>query len=272
MSAPRPDLAVIDAAIRAHVQKSLLRFNTCGSVDDGKSTLIGRLLYESKALFDDQLAALEADSKRVGTRPGEKGGWVENLSFPWVFLNRQRVQSRGLDPVDVAEALAGHLRTLPAVQAVYTRRQLDGNIPADDAIGRRMQKAFNRDRCGELGIVTKPYWLLSTTLTGTIHGTPHPYDTHVPLVVFGPGLTCGRLPAYRGIRVEDRRRRAPRVRPDAGVAVRRSVVESAGVRRAHVLPGSRRQAPAPGCGAWRAPGAAWWPRGWRGRRGRSRAG
>jgi bifunctional enzyme CysN/CysC len=72
MSAPpRPDLAAIDAAIRAHVKKSLLRFNTCGSVDDGKSTLIGRLLYESKALFDDQLAALEADSKRVGTRPGE---------------------------------------------------------------------------------------------------------------------------------------------------------------------------------------------------------
>ena len=53
------------------MHKSLLRFNTCGSVDDGKSTLIGRLLYESKALFDDQLAALEADSKRVGTRPGE---------------------------------------------------------------------------------------------------------------------------------------------------------------------------------------------------------
>ncbi len=70
-AAPRPDLTAIDAAIRAHVGKSLLRFNTCGSVDDGKSTLIGRLLFESKALFDDQLAALEADSKRVGTRPGE---------------------------------------------------------------------------------------------------------------------------------------------------------------------------------------------------------
>ncbi len=49
----------------------LLRFNTCGSVDDGKSTLIGRMLYEAKALFDDQLAALAADSKRVGTRPGQ---------------------------------------------------------------------------------------------------------------------------------------------------------------------------------------------------------
>jgi bifunctional enzyme CysN/CysC len=67
----RPDLAAIDLAIKRHVRKTLLRFNTCGSVDDGKSTLIGRLLYESKALFDDQLAALEADSKRVGTRPGE---------------------------------------------------------------------------------------------------------------------------------------------------------------------------------------------------------
>jgi bifunctional enzyme CysN/CysC len=59
----------LELALRA--RKGLLRFNTCGSVDDGKSTLIGRLLYESKALFDDQLATLEADSKRVGTRPGE---------------------------------------------------------------------------------------------------------------------------------------------------------------------------------------------------------
>jgi bifunctional enzyme CysN/CysC len=54
-----------------HAGAGLLRFNTCGSVDDGKSTLIGRLLYEAKALFDDQLAALAADSKRVGTRPGQ---------------------------------------------------------------------------------------------------------------------------------------------------------------------------------------------------------
>jgi bifunctional enzyme CysN/CysC len=63
--------AVADAGIRHRVSKSLLRFNTCGSVDDGKSTLIGRLLWDSKALFDDQLAALEADSKKVGTRQGE---------------------------------------------------------------------------------------------------------------------------------------------------------------------------------------------------------
>ena len=47
--------------------KSLLRFLTCGSVDDGKSTLIGRLLYDTKLIFEDQLATLERDSKRHGT-------------------------------------------------------------------------------------------------------------------------------------------------------------------------------------------------------------
>jgi len=61
----------IDQYLKQHETKSLLRFITCGSVDDGKSTLIGRLLYESKMLFEDQLAALEADSKKVGTREGE---------------------------------------------------------------------------------------------------------------------------------------------------------------------------------------------------------
>jgi bifunctional enzyme CysN/CysC len=61
----------IEAYLKAHEHKSLLRFLTCGSVDDGKSTLIGRLLYDSKMIFEDQLAALEADSKKVGTQGGE---------------------------------------------------------------------------------------------------------------------------------------------------------------------------------------------------------
>ena len=60
----------IDAYLHQHQHKSLLRFITCGSVDDGKSTLIGRLLYDSKMIFEDQLAALEADSKKIGTQGG----------------------------------------------------------------------------------------------------------------------------------------------------------------------------------------------------------
>jgi len=63
--------AGIDEYFREHEAKGLLRFITCGSVDDGKSSLIGRLLYESKMIFDDQYAALRDDSKKVGTRGGE---------------------------------------------------------------------------------------------------------------------------------------------------------------------------------------------------------
>ena len=61
----------IDAYLEKHQHKTMLRFITCGSVDDGKSTLIGRLLYDSKMIFEDQLASLENDSKAVGTQGGE---------------------------------------------------------------------------------------------------------------------------------------------------------------------------------------------------------
>ncbi|WP_033924209.1 sulfate adenylyltransferase subunit CysN [Sphingomonas sp. 35-24ZXX] len=61
----------IDAYLDVHQHKTMLRFITCGSVDDGKSTLIGRLLYDSKMIFEDQLAALENDSRKVGTQGQE---------------------------------------------------------------------------------------------------------------------------------------------------------------------------------------------------------
>jgi bifunctional enzyme CysN/CysC len=61
----------IEAYLARHQHKTMLRFLTCGSVDDGKSTLIGRLLYDSRTIFEDQLAALEADSRRIGTQGQE---------------------------------------------------------------------------------------------------------------------------------------------------------------------------------------------------------
>ena len=59
------------AYLQAQENKSFLRFITCGSVDDGKSTLIGRLLYDSHLIYEDQLASVEKDSKRSGTQ-GDK--------------------------------------------------------------------------------------------------------------------------------------------------------------------------------------------------------
>jgi bifunctional enzyme CysN/CysC len=84
----------IEGYLAEHEQKSLLRFITCGSVDDGKSTLIGRLLYESQLILDDQMAALEADSKRVGTQGAD-------LDFALLVDGLQAEREQGIT-IDVA--------------------------------------------------------------------------------------------------------------------------------------------------------------------------
>ena len=84
----------ITAYLEAHENKSLLRFITCGSVDDGKSTLIGRLLYDSKMIFEDQLDALESDSKRHGTQG-------ENIDFALLVDGLSAEREQGIT-IDVA--------------------------------------------------------------------------------------------------------------------------------------------------------------------------
>ncbi len=68
---PQPQASTVSEFLKAETDKSLLRFLTCGSVDDGKSTLIGRLLYDSQMIFEDQLASLEKDSQKMGSSGGE---------------------------------------------------------------------------------------------------------------------------------------------------------------------------------------------------------
>ena len=86
--------ADISAYLEKQTSKELLRFITCGSVDDGKSTLIGRLLYETRQIFDDQMAALEADSKRVGTQGG-------NIDFALLVDGLSAEREQGIT-IDVA--------------------------------------------------------------------------------------------------------------------------------------------------------------------------
>ena len=84
----------IESYLQRHQHKSLLRFITCGSVDDGKSTLIGRLLYDSKMIFEDQLDALEADSKIVGTQG-------QNIDFALLVDGLAAEREQGIT-IDVA--------------------------------------------------------------------------------------------------------------------------------------------------------------------------
>jgi bifunctional enzyme CysN/CysC len=121
----------IDAYLDQHQHKSLLRFITCGSVDDGKSTLIGRLLYDSKMIFEDQLAALEADSKRVGTQG-------QNIDFALLVDGLAAEREQGIT-IDVAyRFFATEKRKFIVADTPgheqYTRNMVTGASTADLAV------------------------------------------------------------------------------------------------------------------------------------------
>jgi bifunctional enzyme CysN/CysC len=109
----------------------LLRFITCGSVDDGKSTLIGRLLYDSKSLFDDQAAALAAESARVGTQG-------ESIDFALLVDGLSAEREQGIT-IDVAYRYFGTAKRRFIVADTpgheqYTRNMVTGASTADLAV------------------------------------------------------------------------------------------------------------------------------------------
>ena len=121
----------IDAYLEAHQNKTLLRFITCGSVDDGKSTLIGRLLYDSKMIFEDQLAALESDSRRVGTQG-------QNIDFALLVDGLAAEREQGIT-IDVAyRFFATEKRKFIVADTPgheqYTRNMVTGASTADLAV------------------------------------------------------------------------------------------------------------------------------------------
>ena len=134
-----------------------------------------------RTVYDPQAAA---DSKTK---------WIENATGWWVYLNHRLIDSRGLDAGTVAKTLADFLARQYGIARTFTRAELAQEPDAYDAIGRRMRKAYHPDRCGDVGVILKPYWLPVDPLyaTGTSHGTPYSYDTHVPLLVFGPNVKPG---------------------------------------------------------------------------------
>ena len=146
----------IEAYLDQHQNKSMLRFITCGSVDDGKSTLIGRLLYDSKMIFEDQLAALENDSKRVGTQGQE-------IDFALLVDGLAAEREQGIT-IDVAyRFFATEKRKFIVADCPgheqYTRNMVTGASTADCAVilidarkGVLVQTRRHSFLCHQLGI------------------------------------------------------------------------------------------------------------------------
>jgi len=146
----------IEAYLEQHQNKSMLRFITCGSVDDGKSTLIGRLLYDSKMIFEDQLAALENESKRVGTQGQE-------IDFALLVDGLAAEREQGIT-IDVAyRFFATEKRKFIVADCPgheqYTRNMVTGASTADCAVilidarkGVLVQTRHHSFLCHQLGI------------------------------------------------------------------------------------------------------------------------
>ncbi|WP_242165841.1 sulfate adenylyltransferase subunit CysN [Lysobacter sp. M15] len=131
MDVPQNPQAQVAGYLQQHETKSLLRFITCGSVDDGKSTLIGRLLHDTKLLLDDQVAALESDSRRHGTQNGE-------IDFALLVDGLAAEREQGIT-IDVAYRFFGTDRRKFIVadcpgHEQYTRNMATGASTADVAI------------------------------------------------------------------------------------------------------------------------------------------
>ncbi|HEY6572622.1 MAG TPA: alkaline phosphatase family protein, partial [Candidatus Eisenbacteria bacterium] len=121
------------------------------------------------------------------------GKWIEGRAGSSLYLNRALIEERKLDPRLVEETAARAAESIPHVYRAFTRAQLfRGDVPRNPWTS-RLLAGFHPERSGDVEILLEPYWIGQET--GTSHGTPYSYDTHIPLVFMGPGVRPGRYDA-----------------------------------------------------------------------------
>jgi predicted AlkP superfamily pyrophosphatase or phosphodiesterase len=145
----------------------------------------------SRKLFAAAQQDLEDKFGKKPADPAAPTRWIDSVQPPWVYLNYTAIEDANLKVPEVAKELARFLGAQEGIYRTFTKADLEGHFSNNDLIGRRMQNSFHPDRCGDVGFVPTPYCLIDNYPTGTNHGTPHFYDTHVPLIFFGPHVKAG---------------------------------------------------------------------------------
>ena len=135
-------------------------------------------------------AATDALSSRYG-EPASGERWIDRTLGGSVHLNRRVLEQKKLDLDEAAHVVARALQSQPGVAVAATSAELAGAQSAG-SIRERMQRSYYPGRSGDVLFVLKPFQYLSDGSTGAEHGTPYTYDTHVPLILMGPGLRPGR--------------------------------------------------------------------------------
>ncbi|HEU0119856.1 MAG TPA: alkaline phosphatase family protein [Bryobacteraceae bacterium] len=116
------------------------------------------------------------------------GKWVAAKKGEQVFLSPTLLEQHGA--ARVRETAAAVLRNFAHVNRVYTKEQLVNGQTMQDKVGKRLVNGYHASRGADLVIVLDPYWIYGTT--STTHGSPFGYDTHVPIILMGPGVKAGR--------------------------------------------------------------------------------
>jgi predicted AlkP superfamily pyrophosphatase or phosphodiesterase len=139
---------------------------------------------------------------RVNTGLAQKfgeGTWAKFFSASALVLDHKLIAERKVDRLAVQEEARTLLLKEDGIAAVYTRDELESYAKADAPFFAQMRKSWNRDRSGDLQVALKPYWMFTSSTSATTHGSPHPYDTNVPILFYGPRWVKAGM---RGERVE----------------------------------------------------------------------
>jgi Type I phosphodiesterase / nucleotide pyrophosphatase len=159
---------------------------------ESKTGAAGAGIADARHSVKELRAAAEAHlAEKFAVAPGTRFlAGKEGIAYPWLYLKQEVLKANNLDPIEVENELASWLKTQPGIETAFTRKELANREPTTDKFLRMLRRAYNPEVSGQVGIVVKPYHIFFGT-TGTTHGSPHFYDTQVPLLVFGPGVKPG---------------------------------------------------------------------------------
>ncbi|SFL40658.1 alkaline phosphatase family protein [Shimia haliotis] len=146
--------------------------------------------------FDFERTDTLPGTVRLRAKLGNSRGLVRNFSNPYVYLDRLSIAAEGLDLAAVADELSKELASLPGVARAIPSWRLRTDKLDNDYVTKAIRANFHAERSGDIYIVFEPHWFIADfdgLTVASAHGSPWSYDTHVPIVIAGPGVDPSRV-------------------------------------------------------------------------------